>query len=325
MEPYYNSENFDITQLIEKFEGKKIEDIFPNQRVISNGMGEFLEFYWKCEDAPIQLNLTKTKKKLLKNLKSVYYVGEITEKYLIDRGVKTLYDLRTNLRFRNSANKIINLINQKDYSNLSKNKCIYDLDTSFCFSKENFLFIDIETLGLYDSPIIIVGLGFYEKEVYNIRQYFARGLEEEIAICEQLKTEVFPNFSCFISYNGKSFDIPYLANRLLYYFDENPMIFEDDPPYKCFNTKYGHIDLYHNCRRQFKGEFSNYGLTTIEQELLNWKRKNELPSNLVGLCYRKYLNDPKKYVGLIKECIDHNYYDMYSMPFIYEKLLNKNK
>ena len=27
MEHYYNSENFDITHLIEKFEGKKIEDI----------------------------------------------------------------------------------------------------------------------------------------------------------------------------------------------------------------------------------------------------------------------------------------------------------
>ncbi|MBY9007669.1 MAG: ribonuclease H-like domain-containing protein [Candidatus Lokiarchaeota archaeon] len=325
MEYYYNSENFDITHLIKEFEGKKLEDIFPNQRVISNGMGEFLEFFWKCEDVPVHLKILSTKNKLLRNLKSVYYVGEITEKTLIERGVKTLYDLRANLRFRSSANKIIDLICKKDFSNLSKNKYIYDLDTSFCFSKGDLLFIDIETLGLYDSPIIIVGLGFYKNNVYNIHQFFARGLEEEIAICEHLRVKILPNYKCFLSYNGKSFDIPYIANRFLYYFDENPMIYEDDPPYKKSNTKFGHIDLYHNCRRQFKGEFSNYELTTIEQELLNLKRENELPSSLVGLCYRKFLRDPNKYIGLIKECIDHNYYDMYSMPLIFEKLLNRNK
>ncbi len=324
MEFYYNFENFDITQLIEKYEGERLDDLLPNQRIISNGMGEFLEFYWECKEIPKEISISKTKTKLLRNLKTVYYVGEITEQHLMGRGVKTLYDLRANLKFRKSANIIIDLIKQKDHHCLLRNKSIYDLDISFCFCKEDLLFIDIETLGLYDSPIIIVGLGYYENGKFIINQYFTRGLEEEIAICEELRANIFPKYKCFISYNGKSFDIPYLANRFLYYFDENPMIFEDETPYKVFNTKYGHIDLYHNCRRKFKGKFPNYELTTIEKELLNWTRKNELPSNLVGLCYRKYLNDPNKYVGLIKECLEHNYYDIYSMPLIFEKLLNKN-
>ncbi len=324
MEYYYNSDNFDITPIIEQYKGKTLEEIYPNQRILQNGMGEFQEFYWKCDEVPINLKILDTKKKLLRNLKSVFYIGESTEKQLIGRGVETLYDLRANLRFRNSANHIIDLISKKDYFNLSKNKYIYDLDTSFCFSKEELLFLDIETLGLYDSPMIIVGLGFYKNNIYKIQQFFTRGLEEEIAICEHLKLKILPKFKCFISYNGKSFDIPYIANRFMYYFDENPMIHENDSPYKQSNTKFGHIDLYHNCRRQFKGKVSNFELNTVEEELLLFKRENELPSSLVGLCYRKYLNNPNKYIGLIKECIEHNYYDIYSMPFIYKKLLENN-
>ena len=60
----------------------------------------------------------------------------------------------------------------------------------------------------------------------------------------------------------------------------------------------------------------------MEEELLAWKRNNELPSNLVGMCYKKYKKDPERYVGLIKEIIEHNYYDLYSMPLILQKLLD---
>jgi len=322
MEFSYNFESFDITTHIDKHKGKRLDDLFENQDVIENGLGEFLEISWHCdENIPQNLNLQSSKTNLLCNLKTVYNIGEAIERQFIKRGIKTIYDLRSNLRFREGATKVIKQVQNKDFQTLTNNRYVYDLDTSFCFHQDEFLFFDIETLGLYDSPIIIVGLGYYIENIYHVVQLFARGLEEEIALCEQLRTQILPRFKCFITYNGKSFDIPYLANRFLYYFDENPMIYDDDIPYKDFNNRFGHIDLYHNCRRKYKGEFSNYTLTTIEQELLNWKRKNELPSNLVGVCYNKYLKDQKKYIGLIKECIDHNYYDILSLPLIFDKLL----
>ena len=37
--------------------------------------------------------------------------------------------------------------------------------------------------------------------------------------------------------------------------------------------------------------------------------------------YKKYQKNPNRYIGLIKECIEHNYYDVYSMPLILNKLL----
>ncbi|MFX1387284.1 MAG: ribonuclease H-like domain-containing protein [Promethearchaeota archaeon] len=317
----YKFETFDITPILEEHQGKRIEELYENHRIMKNNMGEFIEFFWEEKDIPNEIDLLKTQKKLLYNLKTVNYIGDYIEKKLKQRGIKTLTDLKFNLNFSGSANQILNLIKSKDYKTLIKNRYINDLDVSFCFKIEDFLFLDIETLGIIDSPIILVGIGFFKNTQFEIHLFFARKLEEEIAIYEHLRNKIFPYFKCFITYNGKTFDIPYLANRFLYFFDENPMISSSDPPYEKCNTKFHHIDLYHQCRRLFKGSFNTYSLTNIEEKLLNWTRENMLPSNLVGLCYRKYKENAERYIGLIKEIIEHNYYDIYSMPLILKTLL----
>ena len=321
MDYSYNFETFDITHIADQYKDKKIEDLFRNHNIVRNSMGQFMEIIWKEETFQCDLNLSLSKKKILRNLKTVYYIGETLERQLNRKGVKSLYDLRINLKYNLSAHRVLDLIENKEYRNLCRNKNIYDLDVAFCFDMEELLFLDIETLGLYDSPIIIVGLGYFKNNNFEIHILFARDLEEEIAMCEHLKTEILPNYSCFITYNGKSFDIPYIANRFMYFFDENPMISEEELPYERFNSKFHHIDLYHNCRRKYKGSFDSYTLTDMEEKLIDMKRENELPSSLVGLCYKKYLESPLRYVGLVKEIIDHNYWDIYSMPLILQKLL----
>ncbi|MFX1569567.1 MAG: ribonuclease H-like domain-containing protein [Promethearchaeota archaeon] len=318
---YYKFESFDITPLVEQYRGKRLEDLYQNHRIVKNAMGEFLEFFWEETDIPNEINLFKTQKKLLYNLKTVSSIGEYIEKKLNQRGIRTLIDLKYHLSFSSLANQMIKLIKNKDYKTLAQNRYINDLDVSFCFKIEDLLFLDIETLGIIDNPVILVGIGFFKNDKFEIHLLFARELEEEIAIYEYLKTQILPNFKCLVTYNGKTFDIPYLANRFLYFFDENPMISEDDPPYEKCNTKLHHIDLYHNCRRIYRGQYDKYTLTNMEEKLLCWTRDNTLPSNLVGLCYRKYKENSERYIGLIKEIIEHNYYDVYSMPLILKTIL----
>ena len=319
---FLDFETINLSPLVEQYKGKLFEDLFKNSKIVNNKMGEFLELIWYLEDYPHDLHLFIAKKKLLHNLKIINFIGEKIEYKLKRRGVFTLNDLSINLKYRNSAIEILKLIQSKAYKDLYRNRYINDLDLSFCFCLNDFLFLDVETLGLYDSPMIIVGLGFYNNSNFEIHILFARDLEEEIAICEHLRSVILPHFKCFVTYNGKTFDIPYIANRFLYYFDENPMISEFDTLYDVNNTKFHHIDLYFNCRRKYKGLFSNYTLTQMEESLLNWKRENQLPSSLVGLCYRKYQEDKIQYIGLIKQIIEHNYYDIYSMPLILKKLLD---
>ncbi|MFX0018276.1 MAG: ribonuclease H-like domain-containing protein [Promethearchaeota archaeon] len=323
MDYYYNFKSIDIYPFIKGYEGKSIEDLFQNNRVIKNNTGEFMEIIWKEHNFPCNINLDKSRKRLLHNLKTIYYIGDKIERKLIRRGVKSLYDLKINLKYMNSANTLLKLIKTKNYNLLCENRYINDLDVAFCFNLEDLLFLDIETMGSYNSPIIMIGLGFYRKEIFEIHILFARDFTEEIAICEHLKHEVLPHFKCFVSYNGKSFDIPYISNRFLYYFDENPMITEEDVPYENYNTKFHHIDLYHNCRRKFKEDFEGFTLNNMEEKMLNITREIDIPGILVGLCYRKYLEDPLRSIGLIKKIIEHNYYDVYSMPLILQKLLEK--
>ena len=318
---YYKFESFDITPIIEQYRGKRLEDLYQNHRIVKNDMGEFLEFFWEEKDIPSEINLFKTQKKLFHNLKTVSSIGEFIENKLNQRGIRTLFDLKHHLNFSSSANQMIKLIKNKDYKTLAQNRYINDLDVSFCFKIEDLLFLDIETLGIIDNPVILVGIGFFKNDKFEIHLLFARELEEEIAIYEYLKTQILPNFKCFITYNGKTFDIPYLASRFLYFFDENPMISQNDRPYEKCNTKLHHIDLYHHCRRIYKRQYDKYTLTNIEEKLLCWTRDNTLPSNLVGLCYRKYKENSDRYVGLIKEIIEHNYYDIYSMPLILKTIL----
>ena len=324
MDYYRLFDNYNITPLIEKYQGKTIEEIYPNNKVISNKMGKFLDIFYDPLNLPINIDLKLSKQNLTNNLKIVPSIGEEIESFLKKRGIKSVYDLRHVFRYSRDAKQLIDLIKAQDFKKLSTNQYIYDIDIGFCFKLNELLFLDIETLDLYDSPIIMFGYGYFKKSSFYIHILFAREVNEEIAICEHLKNEILPKFKCFVTYNGKSFDIPYLANRFMYYFDFNPMISDNDTPYESFNTVYHHIDLYHNCRRKFKGLFYNYTLTDIEKYLLNMNRNNDIPSNLMGFCYRNYLKDPSRYIGLIRECLEHNYYDVYSMPLILHKLLNQD-
>ena len=313
--------NLDIKSLIEQYSGKRVEDIFPNSSIIENSLGRFLELTWHVTELPMGLTLSSTKEKLISNLKVVDNIGERLETKFRGRGVNTLKDLRWNVKHFSDACKLLDLIERKDFMSLIKNKKIFDLDVSFCFKASDFLFLDIETLGLYFEPVILVGLGNYRENDFEIRLHFARNLDEEMAILDHLRQEEFPKFRCFITYNGKSFDIPFLVSRFLYFFDENPLSTSEGGMSGLINSRYHHIDLFHCCRRRYKGTLSRFNLKSIEENLLNFERGCDLPSSLIGDVYRLYQEDKKKYVGLIKHLIDHNFYDVYSMPLIFEKLL----
>lgn len=321
MSHYYNFRSFDISHITEQYRNKRIEEIYPNHSIKYNEMGQFMEIIWTKNLFEEKLNLKLSKWLIIKNLKAIYYIGDRIERNLNRRGVKTLYDLKYNLKYRNSALKLLSLIREKNHSILCQNRYINDLDVVFCFDIEDILFLDIETLGVYDSPIIILGLGFYRNNEFEIHIFFVRNLEEEIAMLEYFKSEILPQFKCFITYNGKSFDIPNIANRFLYFYDNNPMISATDVPYQQSNTKFHHVDLYHSCRRRYKGAYESYTLKDMEESLLNLRRDNDLPGSLVGFCYKKYLHEPRKCVGLIKEIIEHNYWDVYSMPLILQNLI----
>jgi hypothetical protein len=60
-------------------------------------------------------------------------------------------------------------------------------------------------------------------------------------------------------------------------------------------------------------------LTTAEEKLLNFERKDNLPSSEVPTAYRRYIEDAPTYIGGIYKTIEHNFYDVINL----ERLLSK--
>lgn len=79
---------------------------------------------------------------------------------------------------------------------------------------EDVLFFDIETTGFSPrgASIYLLGCAYFSRGCWQIRQYFAEtpAQEGEIvrAFCSFAAT-----FSCFIHFNGQTFDIPFIAAK----------------------------------------------------------------------------------------------------------------
>ena len=75
--------------------------------------------------------------------------------------------------------------------------------------------MDIETLGLSNVPIILIGVAEIKKDRIISSQYFLRDIYEEGAVIEAYLSHLDDD-SVHVTFNGKSFDVPFIKNRCLY-------------------------------------------------------------------------------------------------------------
>lgn len=170
------------------------------------------------------------------------------------------------------------------------------------------LFIDIETLSLYPtSPLILIGAAFFKPDgSLTVEQYLAKDIADEKAILSHIVNA--GKFKTILTFNGSTFDLPYMRSRCNYYGIEGP-----------FN--HPHFDLLHFGRRIWKGQFSSYSLKSLEREVLKTDRGADLhPVYLIEL-YQEYLQTQK--AGLLKPLIDHNRWDILSTVKLFTAMINK--
>ena len=169
--------------------------------------------------------------------------------------------------------------------------------------KDDFCFLDIETTGFSrkNDQIVLIGLLFLENEQYKLRQYF---LEDPLQEKELLKEFIkdFSNFKLMITYNGLSFDYPFIQERAKIH----------QLPLQMTNLK--HIDLYKHIQRNKKTlPIENYQLKTVEK-LLGIHRKDQISGGDSVTLYFRYLQnrDPR----LRDQISLHNYEDIFYLPLI---------
>jgi len=169
---------------------------------------------------------------------------------------------------------------------------------------ERALFLDLETGGLVSSPVFLAGTMQWNGEDFVLRQYFARHYGEEAALVEAM-AEGLRAFDVLITFNGKSYDAPFLSGRALLH--GVPLRF---PPV--------HLDLLHLSRRRWKHVLADCRLQTLERHVCRRFRSGDVPGDEVPGLYHDYVKrgDPYRLIPVFH----HNLLDVITMAEILRAL-----
>lgn len=184
----------------------------------------------------------------------------------------------------------------KELSSITNNEMIN------CFLKEAF-FIDIETTGLSRSysDIISITVLLYDNNCYKMHQIFCEYKIDEPIALKYLK-ELIRNKKYIITYNGNSFDIPFIISKI-----EKHGINID------FHS-FIKIDLY-NWMRNLKNklQIENFKLKTAEK-YFNINREDAICGEDVITLYEAFRVEPRKEFSYL--IMQHNYEDVYNLPIL---------
>ncbi len=164
------------------------------------------------------------------------------------------------------------------------------------------LFLDLETLGFVGRPVFLVGLlhatGGNEG---SLVQLLARDYAEEEATLHYFN-RTYAEYPSWVTFNGKSFDVPTLRLRCSYHRIHAPKPKE-------------HIDLLHIARRHFRGVFPDCRLKTLESRVCGRHRVDDLDGALVPNAYHRYVREADP--TLIEPILRHNRDDLITLVELY--------
>ena len=298
-------------RLLNEYEGKRLMDI-DNSEVISTSFGDTLRITQK-EEIDFDIYDNDFKSQMNSNLKLLPKIGIRTEQNLKDKGYTTIESLKNHDRYCDAASKfmeniddlsfceIIEILDNNKYSKKCRDNVLKSISLT---DRENFKFMDIETLGLSNVPIILIGIAEIKKNKIISSQYFLRDIYEEGAIIEAYLSHLDED-SVHVTFNGKSFDVPFIKNRCRY----NRLDVDLDLP---------HLDLMYFAKNLWKDDLPNCQLQTIERELFGIEREGDVPGQYIPNYYNTYLSE--RNIGPIVPIIEHNRQDIVSLASFLEKM-----
>jgi len=165
---------------------------------------------------------------------------------------------------------------------------------------DDLIFMDIETTGLSSSPLFLIGVMIWEDDAFVVRQFFARNYAEEAAVVASF-LEVCGSKKLLVTFNGKSFDFPYIRARATV----NGLPFSLTP---------AHFDLLHESRRVWKHVLPDCKLQTLERDVCGRIRSGDIPGGEIPDAYHTYVrtNDAWEMV----EALKHNMLDLVTLADI---------
>jgi uncharacterized protein YprB with RNaseH-like and TPR domain len=245
--------------------------------------------------------------KLSCDLTLVYGIGRKKERELKELGYRNIADLTRHRRFGRAASETLRILSG-DPSSIADLVSRWHspshqltLLTSGLYRNRDLLFIDLETLGFFSRPIILFGLAEVRDNSLHISQYLLRCIDEELPSLSVIH-DMLQEDRVIVSFNGKTFDIPYLMERSAYY----------GRPVRIGNP---HYDLLHFSRHQWKNQFPDCRLVTLERHLFGTERHDDIPSAMVPEFYEAFLTSGNP--GPLIPIITHNRQDLISLARLF--------
>jgi len=166
------------------------------------------------------------------------------------------------------------------------------------------LFLDIETCGLSAVPLFLIGVAYFTGDDFIFLQLFARDYDEERPVLSFFNRFV-SRYDVLVTYNGKSFDMPFIAARG----HANRVRIPEEMP---------HVDLLHEVRRRWGRRMPDCRLQTVEQHILGRRRSGDIPGSEIPQAYHNFVLT--RNAVDIKKILEHNISDIAAMIEILMRL-----
>ncbi|HMK46208.1 MAG TPA: ribonuclease H-like domain-containing protein [Methanocella sp.] len=294
---------------LDRFHGIPLEEAIPGKPV-SNEFGECYSINSTSEFAQVRIERAHARKALLSSLRLLHGIGPEKEEKLKVSGYRTIEDLIGHPVWGKKAGRFLGLVEAGDPVPLQEEVWRWlpkshplNLHIMAFTDMGKLTLIDIETMGLFSRPIILFGAALVENGNIQMVQYLARSIEEEAAAIEAFCTQI--SDAPIISYNGRSFDVPYVNQRRWFY----------DMKGEIGNV---HFDMLHFARRAFRDRVPDARLITIEKYLFGRNRTEDVPSAMVPEFYDSYLNTGNP--GPLVPIVEHNMQDLITLANVFNAL-----
>jgi uncharacterized protein YprB with RNaseH-like and TPR domain len=170
------------------------------------------------------------------------------------------------------------------------------------------LFFDTETTGLAGGTgtrAFMIGAADWHQGALRIRQLTMSTMAAEAAMLDAFRDWLAPD-TVLVSYNGKCYDAPLLATRYRLARRANPL------------AGLAHVDLLYPSRRRWRGVYENCRLATIERQVLEVVREDDLPGSEAPAAWLSYLRGGSAHT--LRRVLAHNHQDVVSLSRLLRRL-----
>ena len=258
------------------------------------------------------------KKEYNSTLELLYGIRDRKAQKIIESGIRDLKGALKHEKLGKEAAEIlsaleldVHAIKEVLSSRFSASHRLFFLLCSF-FTPEELLFVDIETKSLFfETSIIEIGAGYFEGRKFTVKQFTCLTDAAEFEILEEFG-KLLPGKKAFVTFNGRTFDIPFIDGRISYYGGIST-------PADLMELH--NFDLLHFSRSCYKEEFDSFRLKSMEAQVLGKEREGDIDGAEVQLYFENFVSsqDPK----YLEPIVYHNREDILAMVELMERLMQR--